>query len=749
MFIPVVFELVNYNIFCNTQITTYVSSFIGGIRPSKKKIITTMKSISAVLGSSLLLVGMMQQAHAVSNVTEDSYMVFYYADESYDGTFACANGFTLHLQAGDESSWMPGFTTSDDLPFCSKYSSDAVTFCPSSEFWAQKSHYLPSTREHVDTDAWVHGCAAKFGDVSTCCGYHKPNSTNCGDAGYCPKPAELDFEGTTSTTFCHVPWEGMCNGNGQCQVEISADGNSQTEVCECTNGFTGDTCDIAPACLSTDTEIYPTWVDITTCLPICGKGRYKVQKNTPAEEFYYCPTQFQNVTCDDQDCDTADGLEVFATTTQETDLNNFVGSKGDFDNQFDVDTIVAALTTIDDYLGRNSGADLGSTYSNLAESLQEARTLLGTGVTIQGGYNNTQQMLNAVEAYIGMISDKAAFEAVFGAGTTLTEATKLVNDSAHAAASDNDLRAFVGYDIQELLPEDTIIDSVIANVERLGRAGVGNALTEFIDEFGDITVAEATVQLNRSKVSTERAGACEYLPEPIEPNNCIGNCGEGKKTIRWIPKPGQPGYCQEVTETIACDLPLPCPLTFHDGQMVPNEVSAAPCVYTSWSDWSMCSSTEIPGAPRGFRFRMRHLKEGKESKCTSVVHTEICNPQTGERITNPDEFFVPHPTKSSGLLSSGSVRTNGMPRNQFVGDSNVCHTSNTNYIVAIVISSISLVLLMILSVMTCMGWASLTNKPDALLGESDRAPATTRSSARNMPAGAFRAMPIGRHLPRI
>lgn len=709
-----------------------------------------MKSISAVLGSSLLMVGMLQQAHAYQNVTEDTYMVFYRADESFDGTFACASGFTLHLQAGDESSWMPGFDSSNDLPFCSKHSSEAATFCPASEFWAQASHHLPSTQDHVDVDAWVHGCAAKFGDVSTCCGYHKPDPNLCGEAGYCPKPAELVIEGVNSTTFCHVPWEGMCNGNGQCQVSISADGNSQEEECVCTNGFTGDTCDIPPVCDIGNTEIYPLWENVTSCLPICGEERYKVQKNTPASEFYYCPTQHQQISCEPLACDAVSDLtSVFAHSSDNDTLSEFIGSQATFDDHFteaEIETIVVALNTMDTFLGRQlSGINIGA--DSLAESLVEARDKLGVDLPLVGDFQSTQEMLNALEVYIGMVADKQAFIDHFDENTTLTSAILQAESAAAAAESDDDLRTFVGYDDANLLGEDvTLLAAVIANRDRIGREGEGNKLQEFIEEFGNVTIAQATVMLNRTKINTERAGACEYLPEPIEPQMCIGNCGVGKKTIRWVPKPNQPGYCQEVPEIVACNMTVPCPLTFHNDQLVPNEVSIAPCIYTSWSDWSMCSSTEIPGAPRGFRFRMRHLKEGKETKCTSVVHTEICNPQTGERITNPDEFFVPHPTKASGMLSSGNVRTNGMTPNHLVGDSNACHASNTNYIVAIVISSISLVLLMVLSVMTCMGWASLTHKPDILGETTTRAPAaaTTRSSTgRNIPAGAFRSMPIG------
>ena len=159
----------------------------------------------------------------------------------------------------------------------------------------------------------------------------------------------------------------------------------------------------------------------------------------------------------------------------------------------------------------------------------------------------------------------------------------------------------------------------------------------FVREFGNVDVNEALMQLTQAMKEMK---TCEYEPEPRRFQDCIGNHGSsGKRTIHWIPKANQPGYCQNVTEIEECTVHAPIsPLT----------QKAEPCLYSEWSKWSPCGTTDFLGESTGIRLRVSELVQGPKEVCKDRVHTEFCDVTQGTTMSRLPSSLYRSTSNSDG-----------------------------------------------------------------------------------------------------
>ena len=178
----------------------------------------------------------------------------------------------------------------------------------------------------------------------------------------------------------------------------------------------------------------------------------------------------------------------------------------------------------------------------------------------------------------------------------------------------------------------------------------------FVREFGNVDVNEALIQITQAMKGMK---SCEYEPEPRRFQDCIGNYGSsGKRTIHWVPKANQPGYCQNVTEIEECTVHVPIsPLT----------QKAEPCLYSEWSKWSPCGTTNFLDKTTGIRLRVSELVQGPKEVCKDRVHTEFCDLTQGTTMTSlpsslyrstssssdPDNFSEPPSSCVAGVWMCG------------------------------------------------------------------------------------------------
>lgn len=221
-------------------------------------------AVPALVGVLAGVVGRSVDADA-SAAAAAAYSIFMPALEGEIGQFVCPQGFSLHLKSGGESTWMPGFTEPNDLPFCERTSAAPSHLCPSmKEFWSQYStaYEWPTTGEYTR----YHGCRASSGNADTCCVYPRPET--CSEAAArCGNPALTD-DGTP-TGYCKEPW--VCLTEYQEQALALAD---------------------LPDCQ------YQTSPQLGECLGRCGRG-VRMVKWAPAKgQPKYCRNQTLIENCD-------------------------------------------------------------------------------------------------------------------------------------------------------------------------------------------------------------------------------------------------------------------------------------------------------------------------------------------------------------------------------------------------------------------------------------------------------------------
>ena len=540
--------------------------------------------------SSVAVLGLLASAAWSVSASTVNYQLFERAGEDHRGDPFCPSGFDLLRTEDEEVSWrMTGFTTTDAYPFCTNVFASETDVCPSGMTFVKQDNTTLEGDEYYGCD----------GLSTTCCGYAKP--TGCGTGGHCPKPLGSDG------TLCQVPWTDLCNGQGSCQ----------DNQCVCEHGFDGETCADAPPCHPEDD--YKQWIPATKCYPLCGVNRQQTFKKIPNEDKYWCPTIIGQRECEYEpstvNCSSLTELaNVFWERTDYDSLAAFVGDSGAIDGD-----IVSFLLAQDAYAGRQdfTGED------SLKEAIEGYRSRLGMLDLLTG--ENVRDHLNQLHQFSGNED----------LGTnSLTQHLLHVVDTTGANVHDNALRDLIGVSLDTIVyPEDVeenLVQTILEIAERLGDSPK--------EEFGDIDTLRTLLLLNQTKVNQYKSDMCEYYEAPLRPKGCTGHCGYGSRTIRWVPKPGQPSYCTVIHEEEECTLHRTCPV--YEGGDESVGLGDISCRYSDWSSWSVCQTSGHPGDVRGWQGRSRDLEKGHDASCISTLDYRPCDPLSGRALMNPNNLFV-------------------------------------------------------------------------------------------------------------
>ena len=521
---------------------------------------------------------------------ETDYQLFQKAGEDHRGDPICPSGFEIRRQAEDVTLWMPGFDTTDDLPFCTRIYDTEQEICSGGTTFVTQA-----TTEY--DNVMYYGCA---GLSTLCCAYPKPS--NCGSGGHCPKPLN-------GGELCQVPWTNLCNNRGSCR----------DNQCVCEHGFEGDTCADAPACDSvTD---YEEWIPASECYPLCGVKRQQTFKKIPNEDKYWCSTIIGQRECETEpltvNCDSLTELtDLFWESVDFNSLNGFVGDSNEIDGD-----IVSFLLAQDVYAGRQVFVE----NNTITEAIVVFRNELGLLDLLAG--NNVRDHLNQLHQFSGNES----------LGTnSLTQHLFHVVDTTGANVHDNVLRDLIGVSVETIVYPDDVKENLVQTIweiaERLGDSPK--------EEFGDIDTLRTLLLLNQTKVNQYKSDMCDYYETPLRPRGCTGHCGYGSRTIRWVPKPGQPSYCTVIHEEEECTVQRTCPV--YEGGDESVALGDASCQYSDWTKWSECQTSGQKGDVQGWQGRSRDRIMGHKDQCVDTFEYRPCDVMTGKRLATTRNLFLQH-----------------------------------------------------------------------------------------------------------